>query len=156
MNRTSIVLLAAILAVLVIVVGLLFAITRLAAPPPAPSPQVPTADLASATPTRPPEVPSPQSGRGKDTGDVTPTHLLPISPVQQPPDDAPPAPAGGQGFQPISPIPGGEEAPQPETGRAVGEEAPDFTLEGAQGVPVTLSDHRGQSDVVLVFYRGQT
>jgi peroxiredoxin len=34
--------------------------------------------------------------------------------------------------------------------------APDFTLESAQGTPVGLSDYLGTSDVVLVFYRGQT
>jgi peroxiredoxin len=34
--------------------------------------------------------------------------------------------------------------------------APGFTLESAQGTPVALSDYLGKSDVVLVFYRGQT
>ena len=37
---------------------------------------------------------------------------------------------------------------------AVGEMAPDFTLQDQQGRKVTLSDARGQSPVVLVFYRG--
>lgn len=36
----------------------------------------------------------------------------------------------------------------------VGDTAPDFTLESLAGGPVTLSDHRGRRDVVLVFYRG--
>jgi len=35
-------------------------------------------------------------------------------------------------------------------------QAPDFTLDSAQGSPVTLSDYRGKSYVVLVFYRGST
>ena len=35
-------------------------------------------------------------------------------------------------------------------------QAPDFTLDSAQGSPVTLSDYRGESYVVLVFYRGST
>ena len=35
-------------------------------------------------------------------------------------------------------------------------QAPDFTLDSAQGSPVTLSDYRGKSYVVLVFYRGAT
>jgi peroxiredoxin len=34
--------------------------------------------------------------------------------------------------------------------------APDFTLQSAQGVTVALSAYRGKSNVVLVFYRGQT
>ena len=32
--------------------------------------------------------------------------------------------------------------------------APDFTLEDADGKPVTLADFRGKKSVVLVFYRG--
>ena len=37
---------------------------------------------------------------------------------------------------------------------AVGEVGPDFTLEDQSGQKVTLSDARGKSSVVLVFYRG--
>lgn len=37
---------------------------------------------------------------------------------------------------------------------AVGEAAPDFTLQDQSGHTVTLSDARGKSPVVLVFYRG--
>lgn len=37
---------------------------------------------------------------------------------------------------------------------AVGEVAPDFTLEDQNGNKLTLSDARGKSPVVLVFYRG--
>ncbi len=37
---------------------------------------------------------------------------------------------------------------------AVGEEAPDFTLEDQNGQKIKLSDARGKSPVVLVFYRG--
>ena len=37
---------------------------------------------------------------------------------------------------------------------AVAEVAPDFTLEDQSGHKVTLSDARGKSPVVLVFYRG--
>ena len=36
----------------------------------------------------------------------------------------------------------------------VGEAAPDFTLEDQRGRKVTLSEARGKSPVVLVFYRG--
>lgn len=37
---------------------------------------------------------------------------------------------------------------------AVGEIAPDFTLADQNGRKVALSDSRGKSPVVLVFYRG--
>ena len=36
----------------------------------------------------------------------------------------------------------------------VGEMAPDFTLEDHHGRKTTLSESRGKSPVVLVFYRG--
>lgn len=37
---------------------------------------------------------------------------------------------------------------------AVGGSAPDFTLRSLGGQSYTLSDFRGQKDVILVFYRG--
>lgn len=37
---------------------------------------------------------------------------------------------------------------------AVGTVAPDFTLMAYSRDPVTLSDYRGEKDVILVFYRG--
>ena len=37
---------------------------------------------------------------------------------------------------------------------AVGDSAPDFTLEDHHGGKVTLSESKGKSPVVLVFYRG--
>ena len=37
---------------------------------------------------------------------------------------------------------------------AIGDEAPDFTLEAYSGDTLTLSDLRGDKNVVLVFYRG--
>lgn len=36
----------------------------------------------------------------------------------------------------------------------IGEAAPDFTLVDHHGAKVTLSDAKGKSPVVLVFYRG--
>lgn len=36
----------------------------------------------------------------------------------------------------------------------VGQSAPDFTLASLAGPNVTLSDYRGEKNVVLVFYRG--
>jgi cytochrome oxidase Cu insertion factor (SCO1/SenC/PrrC family) len=44
--------------------------------------------------------------------------------------------------------------PQRSTPVAVGEIAPDFTLEDQNGNKVTLSEARGKSAVVVVFYRG--
>ena len=38
--------------------------------------------------------------------------------------------------------------------KGVGETAPDFTLVNHHGKKVTLSDSKGKSPVVLVFYRG--
>jgi cytochrome oxidase Cu insertion factor (SCO1/SenC/PrrC family) len=47
---------------------------------------------------------------------------------------------------------------QAQTPRAtpvgVGETAPDFALQDHRGHKITLSDSRGKSPVVLVFYRG--
>lgn len=36
----------------------------------------------------------------------------------------------------------------------VGDLAPDFTLETESGTPISLSQFRGKSSVILVFYRG--
>ncbi len=38
----------------------------------------------------------------------------------------------------------------------VGDPAPDFTLTSFAGDPVTLSDFRGETNVILVFYRGHS
>ncbi len=40
-------------------------------------------------------------------------------------------------------------------GNEVGNEAPDFTLPNTDNESVTLSDHRGTDNVVLIFYRGK-
>jgi peroxiredoxin len=37
----------------------------------------------------------------------------------------------------------------------VGDTAPDFTLENLGGNRISLSDFRGKTSVILVFYRGQ-
>ena len=40
-------------------------------------------------------------------------------------------------------------------GNEVGNEAPDFTLPDTDNESITLSDHRGIENVVLIFYRGK-
>jgi len=49
----------------------------------------------------------------------------------------------------------GLDLPRVDTGRvAVGDVAPDFSLMSYAGTVTTLSDFRGEKNVVLVFYRG--
>ena len=49
----------------------------------------------------------------------------------------------------------GFDLPRTDTGRvAVGDVAPDFSLMSYAGSVTTLSDFRGEKNVVLVFYRG--
>jgi cytochrome oxidase Cu insertion factor (SCO1/SenC/PrrC family) len=49
----------------------------------------------------------------------------------------------------------GRDLTPADTGRvAIGDLAPDFSLESYRGDVVTLSEFRGEKDVVLVFYRG--
>lgn len=55
---------------------------------------------------------------------------------------------------PLGPV-DGHDLPRADLGRvAVGEPPPDFSLESYEGGVVTLSDFRGEKDVILVFYRG--
>lgn len=54
----------------------------------------------------------------------------------------------------LGPVDGHDLAPA-DTGRvAVGDPAPDFRLASFDDGVVTLSEFRGQKEVVLVFYRG--
>ncbi len=41
-----------------------------------------------------------------------------------------------------------------EIGNEVGNEAPDFTLPNTDNESITLSDHRGSENVIVIFYRG--
>ena len=63
-----------------------------------------------------------------------------------------------RGGGPEAPVLGpvdGHDLPGIELDRvAVGMEAPDFSLRALSGDVITLSDYRGDKDVVLVFYRG--
>ena len=54
----------------------------------------------------------------------------------------------------MSANPGLPISAQRSTPVKVGDTAPDFTLEDQNGQKVTLSESRGKSPVVLVFYRG--
>ena len=49
----------------------------------------------------------------------------------------------------------GRDLPPADLDRVqTGDVAPDFTLTSLAGPPVTLSDYRGEANVILVFYRG--
>lgn len=54
----------------------------------------------------------------------------------------------------LGPADGHELSPTDIERVEVGAEAPDFTLAALNQPPVTLSDYRGEKNVVLVFYRG--
>lgn len=49
----------------------------------------------------------------------------------------------------------GVEIAAAAVGNNVGDEAPDFSLPDINNQIVTLSDHRGSENVVLIFYRGE-
>jgi len=54
----------------------------------------------------------------------------------------------------LGPVDGRDLAPTDLERVAVGDRAPDFSLEALSGDVYTLSDYRGDKNVVLVFYRG--
>ena len=54
----------------------------------------------------------------------------------------------------LGPVDGFDLAPTDLERVAVGSKAPDFSLETMNGDTLTLSDYRGSTNVVLVFYRG--
>lgn len=51
--------------------------------------------------------------------------------------------------------PASAQEAEEDLGPAVGSEAPDFTLSTLDGEEVSLSEFRGESPVVLVFFRGE-
>ena len=80
-----------------------------------------------------------------------------VAPASPPPTQVATPEAATQAPSP-SPIPSptrqaATSTPSPASAQKL---APDFTLQSAQGATVTLSAYRGKSNVVLVFYRGQT
>ncbi len=61
---------------------------------------------------------------------------------------------GGEAAPVLGPV-DGHDLPGIELERVVvGTEAPDFSLRALSGDVITLSDYRGNKNVVLVFYRG--
>lgn len=61
------------------------------------------------------------------------------------------APAAPRELGPVD----GRDLPGTELDRiAIGDMAPDFTLETYRGETLTLSENRGQREILLVFYRG--
>ncbi len=77
--------------------------------------------------------------------------LAACAPQDAPPDDAadpmPQAPT-------LGPTDGGDLPPTDLERVQVGAVAPDFTLTSLAGPAVTLSDFRGDANIILVFYRG--
>lgn len=71
------------------------------------------------------------------------------------PDDADP-PAMAEAAEPVELGPvDGRDLPGTDLDRVqVGDVAPDFSVRSLAGSVVTLSDFRGEKNVILVFYRG--
>jgi cytoskeletal protein RodZ len=145
-KRTRTSLLVVVFIALLAIAGVFLLMNRLAAPGPTESMSGTSSYLGEAGSSRP-------TSMLQETPSTTAT--APSAPLADQPDAV--------GSSPIStPTPSGIAifssplvhdlpiAPQPDG------MAPGFTLESAQGASVALSDYAGKSDVVLVFYRGQT
>ena len=55
----------------------------------------------------------------------------------------------------LGPVDGSDLSPTDLERVQVSMLAPDFTLEDEKGTPITLSQFRGEKNVILVFYRGR-
>ena len=148
MKRTITTPSAAKLGALSIVAGLSLLVACSYAPGITPAPAPPTSSTQTVLPLI-------KSG-GDGSVDTSPDHT-PTAPLAEPTTmGATPVTAKAD----VSPLPSPTPVEQ-ETSHIVadvesGGPAPDFTLESAHGEPVTLSDYQGESNVVLVFYRGKT
>lgn len=120
---------------------------------------------APATPTTIPETITPSSSSqialplvtGRET--ISESVAATDTPQALPAEPLSVATAAATGRTAISPLPSptpGQDELSPAGGLAPGSPAPGFTLESAQGGRVTLSGYRDKSNLVLVFYRGQT
>ena len=134
---------------------------------PANAPAATATDLVPATPVdvtntvtltpEPEATNTPTSDAGEIPDLVTSTPKLEVTPTEPVAEATIPA-TSGVGISPLAtPTPERSVSSPAETETASGELAPDFTLDSAQGAALTLSDYRVEpSNVVLVFYRGQT
>ena len=148
MNRTVITPSGARLGALSIIVGLLFLVACSYAPASTPVPAAPTASAQIVLPRI--------EGGGDGSVDVTPDDT-PTEPSAEPTVMATVLATSSADMSPLpSPTPAEQQTPHVAADGASGGPAPDFTLDNARGEPVTLSDYQGKSNVVIVFYRGQT
>jgi hypothetical protein len=150
--------LTAVFRVLAVMVGLFFVVACSPAPGTTPGPVTLAEVPVSLTPTPPqvtaathtPETPTTVTDRATSTPSPV------ASPTQPALAATIPATQSVANSPLPSPTPAADEPSAPVAEVVPGEPAPNFTLEGGQGVPVTLSDYRGASNIVLVFYRGKT
>ena len=148
MKRTITTPSAAKLGALSIVAGLSLLVACSYAPGITPAPAPPTSSPQTVLP----PINGEDDGSVDITPDYTPTALL-AEPTEM---GTPPVTARAD----VSPLPSPTLLEQQMShivaDVASGGPAPDFTLESAHGELVTLSDYQGESNVVLVFYRGKT
>ena len=136
------------LGTLCILVGLLLLVACSYAPATTPAPAPPTSS---------PEIVLPLIGGGGDSSVDEAPEQIPTEPPAEPTVTATVPATARADISPLpSPTPAEQETPEAVVDAASGGPAPDFTLDNAQGEPVTLSDYQGKSNVVLVFYRGKT
>jgi hypothetical protein len=122
------------------------------------APTTPVAIPNTATPTPQPEATNtPTSEAGEIPDLVTSTPTPEVTPTEPVAEETIPATMVVSISPLATPTPERSTSSSAETETASRELAPDFTLDSAQEAAVTLSDYRVEpSNVVLIFYRGQT
>jgi len=87
------------------------------------------------------------AGESAEAPEAMPSEDMADAPMEAPTD----APAEPRDLGPVD----GRDLPATDLDRvAIGDIAPDFTLETYRGETLTLSENRGQREILLVFYRG--